>query len=337
MKRTGSLFSKIVDFKNLLSAFKSALKGKRKNPEAQKFYLNAEYQILELKAELLSEIYQMQPYITFTIRDPKERKIAAPHFRDHLVAHAIHQVIDPFLDKKLIAHSYASRVGKGVHSAIYQTQQGARQFRYFLKLDIQKYFASIDHFILKKQLSSSFKDPVLLRLLDRILASPIPYYPQGKGLALGHLLSQSFANLYLSPLDYWIKHTLKIPGYVRYMDDFLLLSSEISELQDVRQKLPCYLQETLKLSLKPQNNILSPTSEGIPFLGFLIFPSLIRLRNQTKQRTQKGLKNLKKKYQRHEIQEEDLQQSLQGRVEHLKIAQTFRWREKVLVSYPFDV
>jgi RNA-directed DNA polymerase len=336
MKRQGFLFEKIIAFSNLQKAYKKALKGRRYTLGGQQFYFHLEYELLSLLEELKSETYRMRPYFTFTLYDPKRREIASPCFRDHLVAHAIHEILYPVLDRSLISDSYASRLGKGTHKALLKTQLYSRSFSYFLKLDIQKYFASIDHQVLQDFLKKKLKDAKVLNLIETILSERIPYYPEGKGVALGHLLSQIFSNFYLNEMDHQIKERFQIKGYVRYMDDLLLFGNSKTHLKETQKSLEEYLLQKLQLSFKKEYNLLSPSSCGIPFLGFLIFPYLIRLRNKTLRRGRKTLKCIENSYRSGRISEATLQQQVGGFLSHLLLANSYQLRQKWLVEHSLE-
>ncbi|MCP4399318.1 MAG: RNA-dependent DNA polymerase, partial [bacterium] len=227
MKRAGNLFEEIACFHNLrLAAYKAFLGGKKFTPRAAAFYLNLEQELLVLEQELLSGSYRPAPYNSFIIYEPKKRRISASDFRDRVVHHAICNLLEPLLDKSLIFDSYACRTGKGSHAAVKRAQHFACRFRYCLKCDIRKYFETLDHQRLKQLLARKIKDPRLLDLLGVIIDHAVPEYQPGKGLPIGALTSQLFANLYLGELDHLVKECMRVKGYLRYMDDFLLFGSQ---------------------------------------------------------------------------------------------------------------
>jgi retron-type reverse transcriptase len=220
MKRSGGLFEKIIAFDNLLLAARKAQRGKRHRTSVAHFLFHLEPQILTLQEELRAGTYRMQPYHTFTIYEPKQRQICAAAFRDRVVQHALCTVLDPLFEASFIHDTYACRRGKGTHAAVRRAQQFARKFPYVLKCDVRKYYDSIDHAVLKALLRRQLKDTACLALLDHIIAHPLPGSRPGKGLPIGNLTSQYFANLYLGELDHLVKERLRCKGYVRYMDDF---------------------------------------------------------------------------------------------------------------------
>lgn len=265
-----------------------------------------------------------------------------------MVHHAVCNVIEPIFERNFIAHSYACREGKGTHRAIRQAQVFSRKYRYFLKCDIRKYFASIDHDILKEMLVRKFKDPELLWLLFKIIDSStgnstvsstdnfidgstdssVPDV-KGKGLPIGSLTSQHFANLYLDRLDHHVKDSLHVKAYLRYMDDFIFFSDEKFELHLLHAKIRSFLNSELKLELKEKETVLAPVIEGVPFLGFRIFPNLIRLKQENKKRALRKIKSTNKAFRTGKIGEEEYARSLMSSTEHLKTANTYRLRKDI--------
>ena len=219
MKRHGDLFEKVVGTKNLYLAVKKSFRGKKFKHTAAPFYFNLENEILKMQREIIEGNYNPSAYKIFTIYEPKERRICCAKFYDRVVHHAIINIIGPILDRRLIHETYACREGKGTHAALKKSQQLAQKYKYYLKCDIEKCFESIDHLVLKKLLRKIIKDKRLLQLLDKIITHQPPYTQEGKGLPIGNLTSQNFANTYLGEIDLFIKHRLRCRGYIRYMDD----------------------------------------------------------------------------------------------------------------------
>lgn len=216
MKRVGGLWPEIVSFSNLLHAAEKAAAGKRTRPDVAAFLLDLEAEVLQLQRELAGSSYTPGPYRTFTVRDPKPRLISAAPFRDRVVHHALTQVVEPVFERRFSSASFACRVGLGTHAAVERAQRGARDFPYVLKCDVRKYFASIDHAILKDLLARAVKCATALDLAGRIIdgSNPQPdatvYFPgddlftpqqRRRGLPLGNQTSQFFANVYLNPVD----------------------------------------------------------------------------------------------------------------------------------------
>ena len=328
LKRYGNLYEEIVSFENLLLASKKAFRGKRDRPKVAEFYFELEKELIHLREELLNKTYEPRLLRTFLIYEPTEREIGASDFRDRVVHHAVCNVIEPIFERSFIYHSYACREGKGTHRAIKDAQCFSRKYRYFLKCDIRKYFASIDHKILKLILAKKFKDPDLLRLLYIIISSSGPDSNE-KGLPIGSLTSQHFANLYLDVFDHYIKDSLRIKAYLRYMDDFILFSDEKPELHFLYVKMKNFLGSELQLQLKENATVLAPVTDGVPFLGFRIFPNMIRLKRENKKRALKKIKLVNKAFCSGKLDEKKYAQSLMSSTEHLKTGNTYRFRKDI--------
>lgn len=229
MKRVGYLWSHLISFDNLLRSAEKACKGKRFRPSTAAFHFNLEHELWALHEELANKTYRPGTYRSFFIHEPKKRQISAAPYRDRVVHHALTQVLEPIFEKCFISDSYACRKGKGTHAAVDRCQEFARQFRYVLKADIQKFFPSIDHEILKQLVARRIKDPDVLWLVSQIIDHSNPqeevqnwfsgddlFTPteHSRGIPIGNQTSQFFANVYLDPLDHFVKNRLRIKGYV---------------------------------------------------------------------------------------------------------------------------
>jgi len=329
MKRHGFLFEDIVRFENLVLAAKKAMRGKKhKQAAGSRFYFDLENEILALQEELLSGTYRPGNYRVFEIREPKPRKICASRFRDRVVHHAICNLLEPHFERRHVFASYACRTGKGSHAALRKTREFARRYRYFLKADIQKYFESIDHDILKVLLRRLFKDRRLLALLDQVVDHAVPGNPTGKGVPIGNLTSQHFANLYLGELDHFLKERLQIKGYVRYMDDFILFDDNKEKLGGCLEMIRRFLKENLALQLKEKVTRIAPVTEGVPFLGFRVYPNLIRLQRSNWVRTRTNYRRWQKAFQGGQISENELAARLRSSLAHISHANTQNLRRK---------
>jgi hypothetical protein len=273
--------AKIADAENLRLAFWKAAKGKRGKADCVAFRERLDENLAALRAELLEGDVPVGNYHYFTVHDPKERLICAASFRERVLHHAVMNVCEPALERAAVFDSYACRKGKGRLLAVERAQGYARTHGWFLKMDIRKYFDSIDHETLRALLGRKFKDPELLRLVDRILASY--QTAPGRGLPIGNLTSQHFANFYLAPLDRFLKEELRRGAYVRYMDDFVVWGESGRELRGVWERVRSFLTAELKLELKA-NTAINRTACGMDFLGYRLFPGTMRLARRSKVR-----------------------------------------------------
>ncbi|MBP5673741.1 MAG: hypothetical protein J6X49_15240 [Victivallales bacterium] len=220
MKRAGNLYMEIAEMDNLRLAFWKAQRGKRGKREVMAYRENLDEELMRLHEQLVQGEVEVGRYHYFTIHDPKERMICAADFRERVLHHAIMNVCEPFFERYQIHDSYACRKGKGVDACLERLQEMCRRHQWYLKLDIHKYFDSIPHEGMKQVLRHYFKDTRLLMLFYRIIDSY--EVASGRGIPIGNLTSQHFANMYLGVLDHQLKEVWKVPGYVRYMDDFIL-------------------------------------------------------------------------------------------------------------------
>jgi hypothetical protein len=297
MKTYDHFYEQIYDFENLYWAYRAARCGKRGKAPVADFIRRQEDELLALQRELREESYQPGPYHTFYIHQPKLRLIAAAPFRDRVVHHALCNHITPIWENLFIADSYANRVGKGTHRAIDRCQQFARRYKYVLQCDLRQFFPSIDHALLLAVLSRRIRDERVLALCRKILASGLSVRPDDyemawfpgddlfsalrpRGLPIGNLTSQFWANVYLNDFDHFIKRELSVPAYLRFVDDFLLFGNDKSCLHDWRQAVIERLA-VLRLKLHENRAQVFPCETGIPFLGFRVYPThrLVKRRN----------------------------------------------------------
>jgi retron-type reverse transcriptase len=291
MRTHKNLFMKIIAFENLLCAAQLAAQGKREQPNVMHFFHRLEENLWRLQEELAEQSYQPGEYSTFQIYEPKPRMISAAPFRDRVVHHALVNVIGPLFEKSFIFDSYANRVGKGTHRAIRRYQHFLKRYRYALKCDIKKYFPSIDHEILKALLRRQIADAKTLWLIDLIIDRSNPQEPvlnyfsgddlfsplsRRQGLPIGNLTSQFFANLYLDPLDHFVKEILRCAAYLRYVDDFVLFANCKAVLWRWQEQIAVFLQN-LRLQLHPKRCYIFPARVGWPFLGQQVFRTHRRL------------------------------------------------------------
>jgi RNA-directed DNA polymerase len=331
MKRYNNLFEQVVSFKNMLLASKKALKGKKTKTKVSLFHFNLENEIIGLQNELISQDYLPGPYRQFEIREPKARKICSSDFRDRVVHHAICNVIEPVITNKMIFDTYACIENKGTHAAVKKAALFAGKYKYFLKCDIRKYFESIDHDVLKQLLRRVIKDKKLLKLIDIIIDHKVPGYKDGKGLPIGNLTSQHFANFYLSQLDHFLKDRLRVKGYIRYMDDFIVFADEKDKLNDLLKVIGEFLRNKLDLELKEEVTRIAPATEGVPFLGFNIYSSLIRIQRKNLIRVRRKIKERKNQFIKGIISEESFISSMHSMISHLSYGNTVNLRRKEFI------
>ena len=270
-------------------------------------------------------------YNTFTIHEPKERMITAAPFEDRVVHHAIMNIVEPYLERFSIHDSYACRRGKGLHKAIGRARNYQRRYPWFLKLDIRKYFDSIDHSILKSLLARRFRDSDLLELFSRIIDSA--WTAPGKGLPIGNLTSQHFANFYLGYLDHFVKDTLGRKAYVRYMDDFCVWADSKAEMKTIKIAVEHFLGQRLNLNLKESATRLAPVKYGLPFLGFRLFPHTIRMKHETLKRFVRKIKQYDYLVRTQAIQEIEAAQAMQSIYQFAGIADVGRFFQNFALRF----
>jgi len=249
MKRVNNLLPLIEDMGNLRLAFWKAGKGKRHAAAVLVYQENLEVNLRELQGQIRAGCVAVGDYRYFLVYEPKEREICASAFREQVLHHALMNVCHPHFDRKLIHDCYASRKGKGTYAALERAKDYTRKYSWYLKLDVRKFFASIHHDVLKGQLAAMFKEERLLRIFFQIIDSYEA--SQGRGVPIGNLTSQYFANHYLSGLDHYIKEQLGMEAYVRYMDDMVLWNDDKMVLKAVDKVVTAYLENCLQLELKP--------------------------------------------------------------------------------------
>lgn len=307
MNRAGNLFEKICDIQNLHEAYYKASKNKRFTSGYINFRKDSETNLEKLRKSLVDGKYTHGQYRHFIITDPKQRLISAASFPDRVMHHAIMNVLEPVFERQFIFHTYACRKGKGTHAAARYAFKCAGRSEFFLKLDVRKYFDSIDHTVLKQFLCRIIKDARCLELLFGVIDSyKIDFEGESagrkKGLPIGNLTSQFFANFYLSALDHFILEKLKPEGYVRYMDDMVIFGDSVKNLKNIFDEVDRFCLEKLALFLKVP--VFGKTFFGVPFLGWRITKDRIFLLSKTKRRMKNRLKEIQKAFERGKITEE---------------------------------
>jgi RNA-directed DNA polymerase len=332
MKKKGYLFETLYSFENLHEAFKKAFRGSGRTEEACRFHFHLERELLKLREELQSNTYRPARYRYFKTFDPKERTISVAPFRDRVVHHGVVRVLEPIFEPTFIFDSYATRKGKGTHRAVKRAQKFMRSGFHYYKSDIRKYFDSVDHEVLLGLVSRKIKDGKVLELVERIIRNSDVSrgLSCGKGLPVGNLTSQFFANVYLSPLDHFAKDQMGVKCYVRYMDDMVIFADSRVYLKEVMAELKTFLNDELKLSLNPRSTFLNSRRSGLPFLGFRIFPRLIRVKRENLKRVKGKLKKRKRELREGLITEERFVMSAGSMFDHLGFADSFQLRSAML-------
>jgi retron-type reverse transcriptase len=350
MKRIGNLWGEIVSFGNLWHAAREARRGKRFRDYALAFHADEEREVLRLRKELLARAYRPGPYRTFTIVDPKTRLISAAPYRDRVVHHALVRVLEPIFERTFIDDSYACREGKGNHAAMLTAHRFMRASRYVLKCDIRKFFPSVDHEILRREIARKIKCEGTLWLVGAILDGSNPqeavhdYFPgddlfapfeRRRGLPIGNLTSQFFGNVYLNGFDHFVKEELRCRRYVRYVDDFLVLDDSKDRLLEVRARMDEHLAAQ-RLRLHEDKTVIAPTAGGVNFLGFRRFPTHRTLTSQTRTRQRRRLKALARAWAEGEAHIERVRASVTSAVAHDRWGDTYAFRRILLSSLLFQ-
>jgi len=319
----GRLFDEVRSPGNLYAAWHKTARGKQTKPSIIAFREDLDANIASIARDLRDETYRPGTYTSFLIKDPKERVISAAPVRDRVVQHALMNVYDGVFDRHLIHDTYACRVGKGTHAAVLRAFRFAKASRYFLKMDVRKYFASIDHAALAAMLARIVRDRYSLRLFRAFVDSA-----SGKGIPVGNLASQYFANLYLSPLDHHFKERLGAGRYVRYMDDILVFSDDMDEIRDFYAAAVDYAADRLSLELKPR--VSGGVVDGAPFLGFLVRRRDIRLQDKTKRRYAARVAEIGNGMESGVLCEDEAGRRMAAVTAHLTIARSRNFRNAIL-------
>lgn len=311
-------------FDNADTSFRQAAKNKRFNEEVLAFFMSKEDELFRACEELENLNYKQGDYTIFKVWEPKERLIMALPFYDRVVQHMIVNAIGPVFEQRFYTHSYACREGKGMHAAsnqLYQwmyelmTVQGLRLYGF--KGDISKYFASIPHEELKTENRRYIGDKKALFLMDSIIDKN-GILPDGVGIPVGNLTSQLFANVYGNRLDKFVKHTLHIKYYIRYMDDFIILSPDLAQLKEWVKRIEEFLEEEMKLHMNPKSTILY-AGNGIDFCGYIHHPEYRKVRKASVRR----LKNDVKYLEAGELDRETFERRYKSRLGHMGHADTY--------------
>jgi retron-type reverse transcriptase len=316
----------LTELSNKSSAWHKVALGKSKKSSILEFYRKLDHNLASIAYDLRNECYQPSPFNYFLIKDPKERIIAASPVRDRVVQHALMNLYDQVFDRNLIFDSYACRIGKGTHKAVLRAFHFVKSSRYFLKMDVRKYFDSIDHAILKTSLAKIIKDEKALRLFYLIIDSGDSL--SDKGIPIGNLTSQYFANFYLSMFDHYLKEQVKAKRYIRYMDDMLFFSNNKNDINNIYTIADEYTKLKLNLTLKPR--VSGSTAVGAPFLGFLVKPTGIYLQQKTKRRYKTRITEIEYKRKHGIFSDIEAGRRIESVTAHLLLARSINFRNTIL-------
>jgi hypothetical protein len=330
MKRIGHLLERIADPDNLRLAFCRAAKAKRAQNEVRLFQAGLDEWIPEMRRGILEGTFPVGHYRRFTVFDPKERVIHAATFPERVLHHAILNMCEPVFERLAIHDSYACRPGKGRLAAIERARAFAAEHGWFLKLDIRKYFDSVDQEVLLGMLERRFKDPGLLRWFRRIIGA---YRTQpGKGLPIGSLTSQHLANFYLGALDRFVKEELRRGAYLRYMDDSVIWGTAGAELREVLGAVEGFVADRLHLGLKG-SPFINRTALGMDFLGFRVYPHTIRLNRRSRRRFVDRVQACERAHGEGRLTERQLQNRVEALVAFTAEADAAGFRRAVLARF----
>lgn len=346
MKTYRNLFGKLCSLENLELAFKKARKRKTLKPYVIKFEAKLSENLAMLHKELISKNYHPKLLNTFILRDPKTRKISVSDFRDRVVHHAICNILEPVFEPRFIYDSYANRKGKGVLAALRRFDEFKRKISlngcrvkgvndanvvrgFALKADIKHYFENVDHEKLISVIGRTIRDKDVLELILKVLRNHVCKV-RGKGMPLGNLTSQFFANIYLDELDQFVKHTLKARFYIRYVDDFVILHNSAKQLAEWKLAVDELLQRELLLALHPQKSRIMPFGRGVDFLGFRCFYHFRLLRKENVRKVLRRLDNFATLLKEGKAEPAAVLESLRGWNAYATHASTYKLRRALM-------
>lgn len=331
------LWEKLCSYENLKLAFKKARKHKTTKPYVIEFEKNLKENLLLLRTELLLHSYRPQPLQTFILQDPKTRKISKSEFRDRVVHHTLCNVIEPIFEKGFIYDSYANRKGKGTLKALERFEQfkrkaarNNRRIAFALKADVRQYFENVSHKLLLEIIKAKISDGNVLWLIMVILAN---YGKDGRGMPLGNLTSQFFANVYLNKLDWFVKQRLKAEYYIRYVDDFVILHASQKTLELYKQEISKFLTKKLKLELHPDKSRIIAVNRGVGFLGFRMFNHHKLLKKSSMTKITRKLAMLKAEFDSDKISYDKVFSSLEGWLAYAKQGNTYGLRKRIIKKF----
>jgi RNA-directed DNA polymerase len=349
-QRHDHLFDRIANFQALHAAARRSVRGKRKKPGAASFFANLEGELLALERQLRESSYRPGRYVAFEVNDPKKRIVSAAPFRDRVVHHAVCAVVEPIFEAGFIDNTFANRIGKGTHRAIEVYQRYRDRHAHVLRCDIYRYFPAIDHAILKSEFRRRINCKLTLAILDLIVNGSNPQEPvhayfdgddlfapfqRRRGLPIGNLTSQFFANVYLDGFDHFVTEVLRAP-YVRYVDDFALFHDDRAVLTSWRLCIERYLDRR-RLKLHPHKTMIASSSEPAQFLGFELHAGgRRRLPEDNVRRFRNRLRGLRDQWRAGAIDLHDVNARVRAWIAHAEHANTWRLRHAIFRGGWFD-
>lgn len=306
MKSYGRIWEQITSPENLESALRRVVKGHGGVREVMAFASRALAELASLREELLSGTWSPGRYGQFRVTDPKPRTISCAPVRDRVAHHALCDVIAPLLEQSFTEDCYACRVGMGTHRAAARARDLVRRNAWFCKLDIRRYFDSVPHDRLLALLLPRFREAGVRRMIERIVRHPVPGLPAGRGLPIGNLTSQWFANFYLSGLDHFAKEELRAPAYIRYMDDMVVFAAGKPRIWRLHDGVCGWIERERGLEVKCERTVVAPVTEGLPFLGLRIFPRGWRFQRRRLLRTRRKFRAREREFLAGEIDAEQV-------------------------------
>ena len=344
MKRYKQLWGQVTSLENLMEAACAALRGKRSKASGAAFFAHWETEVVKLEREFREGIYEPGAYHYFKISEPKQREIAAAPFRDRVVHHALVRVLEPLFEPRFIEDSYACRKGRGNHAGMRRALHFSQKYSKVLKCDIRRYFPSIRHDLMLEKIARVVGDEKVMALIRQILGSHVQkvenVWPLGGdlfdvremryGLPIGNLTSQFFANIFLDGFDHFVKQDLRVKGYVRYVDDFLLFGESRKNLGEIGRRCREYLTGQ-GLEIHPDKYRMCSTEDGVDFCGFVVrADGRVKIRGAGVRRFQRRVKRLRHEAGRGVIEWADVGSSVKAWAAHADHAQSWRLRCKVL-------
>lgn len=334
MKRSAIGLDAVLEWKNLLNAFYQAARGKRQQKDVSAFSHHLDRELTSLRESVISGGYTPFKMTCFNIFDPKHRVIFAPAFRDRVLHHALMAKIGPVLERALVFDTYACREGKGTLAAVKRCQYHMGRFAWYAKIDVTAYFANVDHAVLKHLIRRRLKHPAVLNLIDIIIDSYC--VTPGKGLPIGALISQYFANSYLSGVDRALLEHFGAGAMVRYMDDVMWWGESKAEVVAVFHEVQTYLKECLLLSIKP-NVQINKSIHGVTYCGYRVFPNVLRLTQRKKRRYALRRRYWEDQYKLGRVDENGLQTGYASVHAVTVHAQSTAWRKEQLRRFPVSM